>query len=113
MAALIMLMGISFIIGWIIGSIFLLLGLKLAGTPEEKLGFGSVMITALLASLVESFIPIIGCIIAWYIIKIRHTDSWGKAILAWLISIIIPAIIIGTLYFIWIIPTYAVAPPGY
>ncbi len=92
--ALLLAMGISFIIMWIIGSFFLYIGLGVAGVPDEKKEFMSVMITTLLVSLVQSFIPIIGCIIAWWIIKIRHTDSWGGAIVAWIIMIIIPVIIV-------------------
>ncbi len=91
---LLLVMGISFIIMWIIGSFFLYVGLGVAGVPDEKKEFMSVMITTLLVSLVQSFIPIIGCIIAWWIIKVRHTDSWGGAIVAWIIMIIIPVVIV-------------------
>jgi len=84
---------IIFFIVWLLGSFFLWLALKMIDVPEEKRSFGSVMITALLNGLVSAFIPFIGCIIAWWIIKARHTDTWGKAIAAWILSIVLPIII--------------------
>ena len=94
MGGLIGILVIAFLIGWIVGSFFLYIGLGVAGVPPEERGFGSVMITTLLVSLVQSFIPLVGCIIAWWIIKIRHTDSWGGAIVAWIVAMIIPIIIV-------------------
>ncbi|MGQ4891631.1 MAG: hypothetical protein ACP6IP_03980 [Candidatus Njordarchaeia archaeon] len=107
------LLAIAFIVGWIVGSFFLYIGLGVAGVPPEERGFGSVMITTLLVSLVQSFIPLVGCILAWWIIKVRHTDSWGGAIVAWLVAMIIPIIIIIAIVFLFypgIISTYPVSP---
>ena len=97
-AGFIGLMIIMFLVGWIIGSFFLYIGLGVAGVPPEDRPFGSVMITQLIVAILQSFIPIIGCILAWYIIKVRHTDSWGGAIVAWLIALIIPLIIALGIY---------------
>ncbi len=103
MGAFLLAMGISFIIMWILGTFFLYIGLGVAGVPDERKEFMSVMITTLLVALVQSFIPIVGCIIAWWIIKVRHTDTWGGAIVAWIIMIIIPIIVvIGLLIFLGI-----------
>lgn len=76
----------------LLGAFFLWLALKIVGCPEEKMSFGSVLVTAI----INAFIPC--CIIQWYIIKVRHTDSWGSAIAAWILSWVIPVIIaIGVL----------------
>ncbi len=68
----------------ILGAFFLWLALSIVGVPEEKRSFGSVLVTAI----INAFIPC--CIIQWYIIKIRHTDTWGNAIVAWILAWIIP-----------------------
>lgn len=93
LAALGLAFAIIFLIVWIIGSFFLWLGLKLVDTPEEKMGFGSIMITALINAILSAILLIIGWIISWWVIKVRHTDSWGKAIAAWILSIAIPMLI--------------------
>ncbi len=73
--------------------LFLRIGIKaVKGSNRE---FGKVFVTVLLNALV-SLIPCIGCFIAWYVISKRHNTGYGNAILAWLISIIVPwAISIG------------------
>lgn len=82
----------------IIGAFFLWLALKLLDIPPERMTFGSVIVTQLINAIV-GLIPCIGCIIQWYIIKVRHTDSWGKAIVAWFLAALIPAaIILGILF---------------
>ena len=75
------------VIPLILGALFLWLALKLVGAPEEKMSFGSVLVTAIINALIPC------CLIQWYIIKIRHTDSWGSAIAAWFLSWIIPFLI--------------------
>lgn len=89
-AGLFMFLGLLFVVAWVLGSFFLWLALKILNVPPEKTGFGFVMITALICAIVQSFIPCIGCIIAWYFIKIRHTDTWGGAIAAWFLEFLIP-----------------------
>ena len=79
----------------LIGAFFLWLALKLLDVPPERMGFGSVFVTQLINAIV-GLIPCIGCILQWYFIKIRHTDTWGKAIVAWILAGLIPfAIILG------------------
>ena len=95
-------MVILFIISLLIGSFFWI-GLKLVGTPESRMDFGSIIVTWLISSILIAFIPILGCILAWYFIKIRHTDSWGMAIVAWFIAILIPIVIVWYLSLIGII----------
>jgi len=88
--ALLSAMVVLFVIEWIVGAFFLWIGLKLVGTSEEKMEFFSIMITSLIAAILMAFIPFIGCILDWWVIKIRHTDEWGKAIVAWLLWLVIP-----------------------
>ena len=95
------LLAIIFLVSWIVGSFFMYIGLGAAGVPAEERSFGSVMVTTLLVALVQSFIPFIGCIIAWWIIKVRHTDSWGGAIVAWIVAMIIPFIIALAIVFMF------------
>ena len=88
--------GIGLLIGLIVLDlvllvIFLMIGLK--AVNGQKRGFGSVFVTSLLNWIV-SIIPILGCILQWVIINARHKTGFGKAILAWLIAIIIPWVII-------------------
>ncbi|MHA1834477.1 MAG: hypothetical protein ACTSV7_10855 [Candidatus Baldrarchaeia archaeon] len=92
-----------FILTLIIGSIFLLIGLKVVGAPETD--FGRVFVTALLMAIV-GVIPCLGCILQWYFIKTRHEVGWGQAILAWLLAGLIPLVIaLGVALFIgWGIP---------
>ena len=97
---LLILLGVVFILAWILGALFLWIALKLLKVPPERMGFGSVMITTLLCALLESFIPCVGCIIAWYIIKVRHTDTWGAAIAAWFLQFIIPFVIAMGIIFV-------------
>ena len=90
---ILLLLVLVFVLSLILGAFFLWLALKLLGVPPEKMTFGSIIVTTLLCAIVEAFIPIIGCILAWYFIKVRHTDSWGKAIAAWILQGLIPAAI--------------------
>jgi len=79
----------------IIGAFFLWLALKLLDVPPERMTFGSVFVTQLINAIV-GLIPCIGCILQWYFIKTRHTDTWGRAIVAWILAGLIPvAIVLG------------------
>lgn len=69
----------------------LLLGVVLGWTKGENREFGDTIVTALIVSIINA-IPIVnifGCIIAWYIIKTRHEQTWGGAITTWLVLIIV------------------------
>jgi len=77
--------------------LFILISI-LIGTICYKIAFGvvdaknedwkSVLITSVICALV-GWIPCLGCILCWYIIKSRHDLSWGKAIIVWLIAVIV------------------------
>ena len=78
----------------------------------HKRSFGLAFIAALMMifvdviiSLVFGWIPIIGWILAlllsifleWLIIKSLYDISWGKAIAAWLLSIVLALVVVGLL----------------
>jgi len=89
------LIALIFVMVLIVGAFFLWLALKLVGVPPERMTFGSVIVTQLINAIV-GLIPCIGCILQWYFIKTRHTDTWGKAIVAWILAGLIPiAIALG------------------
>jgi len=79
-----------FLLGLLLSTLFLALGLK--AVKGENRGFGNVFLTALL-NLIVSIIPCIGCILEWVIINARHKTGFGKAIVAWLIAGLIPLLI--------------------
>ena len=79
------------LIVFIIGALFLWLGLKAVDSRDDT--FGNVCVTQIL-NIVLGLIPCIGCFLQWYAIKERHDTSWGGAIAAWLLSLIIPIVII-------------------
>jgi len=66
----------------------LLLGVVLGWTKGENREFGDTIVTAIIMAIVN-YIPIIGCIIQWYIIKTRHEQTWGGAIATWIVLIIV------------------------
>ena len=72
----------------------LLLGVVLGWTKGENREFGDTIVTALIMAIVN-LIPIIGCIISWYIIKTRHEQTWGGAITTWIVLIIVYFIILA------------------
>jgi hypothetical protein len=53
---------------------------------------------------IVSMIPILGCILAWYLIKTRHEVGWGGAIAAWLLTFIIEAIALVVIVFVVLLP---------
>jgi drug/metabolite transporter (DMT)-like permease len=74
----------------------LLLGVVLGWTKGENREFGDTIVTALIMAIVN-LIPIIGCIISWYIIKVRHEQTWGGAISTWIVLIIVYFIILAVI----------------
>ena len=72
----------------------LLLGVVLGWTKGENREFGDTIVTAIIMAIV-GLIPIIGCIIQWYIIKTRHEQTWGGAIATWIVLIIVYYIILA------------------
>jgi len=71
----------------------LFLGIALGFVNGENRELGSTFVTALGIALL-GWIPILGCIISWYLIKSRHEVGWGGAIIAWLLTAIIAIIVI-------------------
>ncbi|MFW9847833.1 MAG: hypothetical protein ACFFF4_01770 [Candidatus Thorarchaeota archaeon] len=84
------------IIGLIINALFL--GIALGFVNGENRELGSTFVTALGMGLL-GWIPVLGCIISWYLIKTRHEVGWGGAIVAWLLTFIIEAIVLAILIF--------------
>ncbi len=72
----------------------LLLGVVLGWTKGENREFGDTIVTAIIMAIVN-IIPIIGCIISWYIIKTRHEQTWGGAITTWIVLIIVYYVILA------------------
>jgi hypothetical protein len=98
MATLIILVIVVFLIVY-----GLFLGIALGFVNGENRELGSTFITALVIALL-GWIPILGCIISWYMIKTRHEVGWGGAIIAWLLTAIIAAIVIFAITFLLGIP---------
>ena len=103
--AIIGITGLIAIIGFAIAFIItgLLLGVALGPVHGENRELGSTFVTAFYIALtyLVMLIPIIGiflfCIVIilqWYIIKARHEVGWGGAIVAWIITIILIAIVL-------------------
>ncbi|MGQ4915306.1 MAG: hypothetical protein ACP6IU_11280 [Candidatus Asgardarchaeia archaeon] len=87
---------LGIVIVLIFATIFLKIGLGIAGAPETS--FGTTFVTALLSAIVFP-IPCLGTpILQWYFIKTRHGLGWGGAIVAWIIAILIPILITIGLY---------------
>ena len=76
----------------------LFLGVALGFVNGENRELGTTFVTALGIALL-GWIPILGCIISWYLIKTRHEVGWGGAIIAWLLTAIIAIIVIAVLIF--------------
>ena len=72
----------------------LLLGVVLGWTKGENREFGDTIVTAIIMAIVN-IIPVIGCIISWYIIKTRHEQTWGGAIATWIVLIIVYYVILA------------------
>jgi len=90
----IMLYVAMFLVGLIVNA--LLLGVVLGWTKGENREFGDTIITAIINALV-GLIPLIGCIIQWYVIKTRHEQTWGGAISTWIVLIIVYYIILAVI----------------
>lgn len=87
------------VIGIIVNALFL--GVALGFVNGQNREMGTTFVTALGMALL-GWIPILGCIIAWYLIKTRHNVGWGGAIVAWLLTIIIEAIVIVVIVFVFL-----------
>lgn len=97
---------VIFVIMLFVETLFLKIGInKVDGNKTE---FGPVFLTVILMSLVSS-VPCAGIFLAWWVISTRHEVSYGKAILAWLIAILlailVEIVLIVIIYFAGLIPT--------
>jgi hypothetical protein len=92
---------VAIVIGLILGALFLMVGLGAVGGKHRE--FGTVFVTALIGAIVN-YIPILGCILYWYMIKVRHETTWGGAIAAWIIAGLIPLAIILAIFFFVLLP---------
>ena len=72
--------------GLVIYAIFL--GIALGFVNGKNRDLGTTFWTAFLMAIV-AWIPILNCLLHWYFIKSRHELSWGSAIVAWIILIVI------------------------
>ncbi len=98
---------IAFIVVFVI--IGLCLGVALGPVKGENRELGSTFVTAfyialtyliLLIPILGFFLFCIAIILQWYIIKSRHEVGWGGAIVAWIITIILIAIVIFIIAFV-------------
>ncbi|WXG43998.1 MAG: hypothetical protein WED04_08205 [Promethearchaeati archaeon SRVP18_Atabeyarchaeia-1] len=92
------------LISLVLSTLFLMLGLGAVGGKNRE--FGSVFVTALIGS-VLGWIPCVGCILYWYMIKTRHETSWGGAIAAWLLAGLIPLAIAIAIFWLVLLPFVA------
>lgn len=93
---LLIIVAVFILLGLVLGALFLKVGL--GAVTSENRQFGTVFVTVLIG-VILSIIPCLGCILYWYIIKVRHHTGWGGAIAAWLIAGLIPIlIVIGVLF---------------
>jgi hypothetical protein len=102
LANLVLFIAVFFVLGLILGALFLMLGLRVVNGQNR--GFGAVFVTVLIG-VILSLIPCLGCILYWYIIKTRHQTGWGGAIGAWLIAGLIPILIVVAVLLVFFLPT--------
>jgi hypothetical protein len=88
---LVIIIALFFVLALVLGALFLKVGL--GAVTSENRGFGTVFVTVLIG-VILSMIPCLGCILYWYMIKVRHHTGWGGAIAAWLIAGLIPILIV-------------------
>ncbi|MDF1538309.1 MAG: hypothetical protein P1Q69_05355 [Candidatus Thorarchaeota archaeon] len=119
--AIIGIFGLIVIIGFVVAFVItgLLLGVALGPVNGENRNLGSTFVTAFIVALtyLVLLIPVLGiflfCIVIilqWYVIKSRHELGWGGAIVAWIITIILIAIVLVVLLFVFGIGLLALLP---
>ncbi len=94
----IILIAIFLIVSIIIQAIFLGIGLGFVNGKKRELG--TTFVTAILMTLVI-WIPCLGCILAWYFIKSRHSVGWGGALVAWILGAIVMVIVLLAIMFLF------------
>lgn len=89
---------IAILIALVIAGFFLMLGAKLAGIEDVTLGKSMIAVVGGgILALLTGWIPIIGWILGilvyiWVIKTVFNTD-WGKATIAWLMTIVVETIV--------------------
>lgn len=96
--SIVLLIGLVFILNLLIQGFFL--GIGLGFVNGRNRGMGSTFVTALLMSLV-TWIPCIGCFIAWYFIKSRHSVGWGGALIAWILGAVVMVLVLLAIVFLF------------
>jgi len=69
------------------------LGWALDRVGGKDTGFFNTLISAILMVILSVFIPCLGCIIALYLLKLRHRIGWIDAIVALVITAVLALII--------------------
>jgi hypothetical protein len=95
---ILLIIGLLIILAIVIQAVFLGIGLGFVNGENREIG--TTFVTALLMSLV-TWIPCLGCILAWYFIKSRHNVGWGGALVAWLLGAIVMIIVMIAIMFIF------------
>ena len=96
---------IAIILAIIIYTILLKIALSYVQSSYHE--FGYIFITSVLCTLV-GFIPCIGCVLQWLIINYRHKTGIGRAIVIWILAIIIGLIIIFLIIAAIVVVVYGV-----
>ncbi len=95
---ILIIVGIFVIVGAIVQGIFLKIGLGFVSGRNRELG--TTFVTALMMTVV-SWIPCLGCILAWYFIKSRHDVGWGGALVAWILGAIVQILVLLAIMFLF------------
>jgi cellulose synthase/poly-beta-1,6-N-acetylglucosamine synthase-like glycosyltransferase len=112
---------IVFLVSLLIGTLGIYIGVSLA--TKEAIGFGGAALTALLGALawgIVSFflgwLPLVGALLAllaWIgVINIRHTGSWGTAILIGVVAWLVAGAALYALAVVGFVSASAVGIPG-
>lgn len=88
---LLMLIVIVLVIYFLIQAVFL--GIGLGFVHGKNRDIGSTFVTTILMTCVI-WIPCLGCILAWYFIKSRHSVGWIDALIAWILGAIVAVVVI-------------------
>ena len=77
------------------------LGWALDRVGGQDTGFGSVFITSILMGLVM-IIPCLGCVLALWVIKSRHSVGWMDSLIAWIVAVIVSLVIFIIIAFMFL-----------
>ena len=83
---------ISAVIGSLITALWYLLSFKWVAKDADKTNYGALYVTSLVSTFIY-LVPCAGIFLVWLYISKRHTVSYGKAFLVWLVAILISAVV--------------------